>query len=283
MAILKDPVGPLARNKWQEYCTQALLKCIPSPGSAATSNWAKVREELDSLAKKYVSNPRERRIIIADATLTDKDLRGFDFRHCYIVRTSFERADIRDCCFQYAIFRDSTLHMARAEGADFSYADIAATNLMDLKYNEKTKLNLARWQPAEAISPQLDDRIRADRRIASQREASIITRFLNSLTGFGLGLGRMALVCVFVILLFGAIYRALDPRTFAIGAGTLPSTSLTFWNFLLLSLERFFNASPWIYGISPVTHFLTSLETIFGLLGLGILVAMVVRQVIREK
>ena len=274
---LREPKG------WQRYCTQKLLDASGLPDNQRASAWSEARKKLIKLARDQFSDPRQQRIIIADAQLKNQCLKDFDFSYCYIVRTDLRSADLQDSKFNYAIIRDCFFNDVNANGANFGMADIKDTYVEDLHYDSRTKLNFARFEASGLVAPQLQDRINQDRLAASNRNASVFNKFLNFATAYGFGIGRVLLACAAIILAFAVVYCAIGPEGFAIGAGTSKPESLTYWNFLLFSAERFLNASPWIYGVSSLTHFLTVLETLVGLFGLGILVAMLIRRVLRSN
>lgn len=270
------------KNSWQKYCTAALLDTIKLPEHQRAAAWSDTHKSLFKLARRLISDPREQRVIIADVNLKNQRLKAFDFSYCYVIRTDLRGTDLRDSNFSYAIIRDSSLNDANVNGANFSSTGIKDTYVQNLHYNSRTRLNFARFEPSGFVSPQLQDRIDHDRFVVSTRNASVPIRFLNLLTGYGSGFRRFLLLCVGVIFLFAFGYSRIAPEDFAIGAGTLTPETLSFWNFLLFSAERFLNASPWIYGVSSLTHFLSTLETLVGLFCLGILVAMLIKQVLRS-
>lgn len=270
-------------NAWQRFCTETLMKAIRLPKHQRAQGWSDARKSLIRLANDQIADEKQRRIIIADADLRNQHLEDFNFSYCYIIRTDFKGANLRNSKFSYAIIRDGTLNDANANGANFEHADIKDTAVETLQYNSATKLNFSRFQPREPVPTQLDDRVSHDRNIASSRNAPPFNRLLNLLTGHGFGIGRLLLSSCALVFLFALIFRFLSPQNFAIGAGTVKVESLTFWNFLLFSAERFLNASPWIYGVSDLSHLLAAFETLIGLFALSLLVAMLVRQVVRPR
>lgn len=282
MRKLKGPQNSGEENAWQKYCTGVLRECIDLPEEDRASEWRNAQHQLKQLARRLIAKVREQRIIIADFSTNNTDLRNFDFRYCYIVRSNFERCDLTGCRFDYAIIRNCQLNHANLTNTHFGHADIEDSSLLDVVYDKRTNWNLSNWQSGRGMSPRLEERIQQDRLKASDANAPFIVRFLNFLTGHGIGIGRVFIGCALIISLFSVLYFMIDRQGFVVSAGGSSATSLTFWNFLLLSLERFVNASSWVIGISPLAQFLTILETIVGLLALAILIAMVVRQVLRR-
>lgn len=282
---MTNPTPPQQLSKpdqWQEYCTQVLQKCVTEPIATRAQAWSKERSHLIHLARKLIENVKHQRILIADASLVDADLTNFDFRYCYIVRCSFRKAKLKGAKFDYAILRQSDLHEADVCEASFFKADLKEVILSDVKYDEDTKWILANWDRHGEVAGQLLDRIDRDCAHWANRNAPLIVRALNYATDHGFGIHRVAIACAATPVAFGILYWLLDRRHFAVAAGNGSPETLTIWNFILLSLERFVSGSPWIFGVSLLAHFLTALETLLGFLLLGLLIAMLVRQILRK-
>jgi hypothetical protein len=269
-------------NAWQHVCTKVLLEVLKLPEHQRKLAWQEGRAKLALLSKRYVKEPSQRRIIVADANLTNAKIAELDFSHCYLARPNFRGADLQNCDFSFAIFRGGSLIDANAGKANFESADLEGTRVERLQYNNDTKLNFSRFRPAGAVSTQLDDRVAQQSRVASGKNEPFVRQALNWLTNYGFGIGRILLLSGVVVLLFAAIYYLLDRSHFAVGAGPVTVSALNFWDFLLLSIELFLIGSPWVFGVSTLSHSLTVAENLIGLLALGILVAMVIRQVLRS-
>lgn len=270
-------------NAWQIYCTQILLDTLSLPDHQRPMAWAEARSKLLKLARNHIKNGEHQRIIIADADFANKQLNGLDLSYCYITRSDFKAANLRDTNFRYAIIRNGSLCDANAEGADFSRVDLEGALVENFQYNNGTKLNFSRFKPSGTFSSRLEDRVQKDQLAASNHNAPFLIRVLNVLTGYGFGIGRLLFSSLFLVILFAFLYRYFDPKGFAVGAGATKPDELTLWNFVLYSAERFMNASPWIYGVSNLSHFISVFETLVGLVALGFLVAMLIRQILRAR
>ncbi len=227
---MTEPKAPpsLGDGVWQRLCTEKLMNIIELHEDHRAAAWSEARKELIPLARRMIAEPRERRIIIADAQLKKQNLKGFDFSYCYVVRTRFDGATLRDSNFTYAMLRDCVLKDADVGGAIFALTDLKATYVDNLKHDSRTRLHFARFDPSGFVSPQLKDRIDKDRLVASTRSAPVLIRFLNLLTGYGFGLGRFLLLCAGLVLAFALGYWWITPADFAIGAGTSTPDSLSF-------------------------------------------------------
>ncbi|MGA7975302.1 MAG: pentapeptide repeat-containing protein [Pseudolabrys sp.] len=268
---------------WQEFCTRTLMDTLGLPEHQRTLAWTEARTELLRLAEKCIARREYRRIVIADADLSNRELRGYNFNYCYIIRTIFKGADIRDATFQYSILRHGSLRDANSIGAVFSFADLQGTVVENLRYDSNSKFGFSIFRPSGPVSPQLEDRVGHDRAAVSSGNAPFLNKLLNVLTGYGFRIRPLLLGSSLVVFIFAILYRLSAPSSFAVGAGATQPKSLTFWNFLLFSAERFLNASPWIYGVSNWSHFLAVAETAFGVFCIGLLVAMLVRLVMRSS
>ena len=221
-----EPEGPPKSAKtidWQRHCTTTLMDIIALPEQGCALKWSNARKSLIKLARSRISIPREQRIIIADADLKNQRLKGFNFSHCYIIRTDLRSADLRDCNFDYAMIRECLLNGADVKGATFWWTDMKGTNVDNLHYNSLTRLNFASFEPSGLPSSKLQDRVDQDRLAASNRNAPALNRFLNLLTGYGFRFWPLLLICAGLVLLFALGYRWIGPRGFAIGAGTATS------------------------------------------------------------
>jgi hypothetical protein len=279
MILLNGPPLPLGVNDWQKYCTSIFRECLGS--STGFSDWAEARPQLIRFARKLIADRRHQRIIIADIDLTAVDLQKFDLSYCFLTRVHLENANLSGGSFLYAIVRNSSLLRCTANGTDFGYADIEDTNLLEVRYNQKTNWNLTK-RPQTAITAELIQRIERDRRIASIHSLPFAKRIVAIATGYGVGAGRLLLLFIGSNFIFAIVYDYIDRCEWSIGAGSLKSQSLSFWNFLFLSFERSLNASPWIYGTSILTHFLTTLQTVIGIGVLALLVSIFIYQVLRR-
>ena len=272
---------PLAPGEWQKYCTKLLMETLALPEHQRAQAWLEARQHLSTLADECISDTKQRRLIIADALLRNQRLEDFDFSYCYITRTDLRGADLRNTKFRFAIIRQGTFNDANARGANFSHSDLEGTSIETMQYNENTKLNFARFRPAGSVSLQLQDRVRRDRIAAAGRNAPVPVKLLNWLTAYGFGIVRLLIVSVFLIVCFAVAYWMIGASAFYAGTGDSGQSPLNFWSYLLLSLERFLNASPWIFGVSPLAHLLTAAETLIGFVMLAILIAIVVRHAVR--
>ena len=111
-------------NGWQRFCTEELMSAVKLPEDQRARAWSEARKKLTKLARSQITNPRQQRIIIADALLRNLSLQNFDFSYCYIIRTEWGGADLRGSRFNYAIIRDCIFKDANANGANFARADI---------------------------------------------------------------------------------------------------------------------------------------------------------------
>jgi hypothetical protein len=278
---LTGPETPLAEKAWQKYCTQILLGCVDAADGKI--EWDDARKQLISLAPKFIPNREHQRIIIADAPLTRKNLEGFNFQYCYITRTWLDRADLSNCNFRYAILRECHFNNAKAYGTSFYRADAKICNFLGLMTDSRTNVEFSYTETR--LDPELEDKIEHARLLASQRNAPTILRWLNLATDFGRGIRRLLVISALTIGVFVGLYSCLwffDPKAFDTGVGATKITSFPIWNLTFLSFERFFNASPWLYGVSPVAHCLTTLETGLGLLAFALFVSMLVRRMWRR-
>jgi hypothetical protein len=282
MAKLDPPRAPLRPNEWQEYCTQVLKECVSEPIATRAQSWTEERWRLIQLSRQLIADEKQQRVLIADARFHNEDLTGFDFSYCYIVRCSFRKSKLSYAKFGYAILRCSELNDADIRAVSFFKSDLKEVTLTDVIFDRHTNWNLAGWDRYGDLSDQLADRIDRDRARWANRKASLIVRALNYATDHGFGVRRVAISCAAAPLVFGVLYWVLDRSHFAVAAGKSTPEALTLWNFVLLSLERFVSGSPWIFGVSPLAHFLTAFETLLGLLLLGLLIAMLVRQIVRK-
>ena len=281
MRPLEGPGRDRQPEDWQNFCTQVLMECVRMPDrDTRIAEWNDARRQLLSIAKDIIAKPLEKRIIIAGADLANRDLSGLDFSYCYFVRTSMEQANVQSCSFRYALLRDTTILLgADLRGADFDRAAAKDTNLLDARVDRHTRLGML-VQENVSLSPDLEQRIRRDRASLATRHAAPLVRLVYRITGYGYGAEGVLALSAIMILLFGLLYWKMDASNFTIGVAS-DHLSISGWTFLFLSIERFFNASPWLFGTSTVAHLATTAETMLGLFLLSLLVAILARQFMR--
>jgi hypothetical protein len=197
MEMASNP--PMSR---QQACTKALLNATAPGAINGKEQWEQFR------AQSSVE-----RIIIADANFDQRDLRGFDLSRCWIGRSSFFEADLREASFVQSIFRQCTATNANIEGAKFRDADMFGDGLALLtdRYDDTTDFEVPLDKLPDELSSGLLDaahRARSKRFWRYRKSRSLSVRVLLWLTDYGFSLKRLSWIGVVVVLAFWAIFIA---------------------------------------------------------------------------
>lgn len=131
-------------DAWQEQCTKQLIECVAMGASAGALEWVKRKKVLAQEAIKKGLSTEGARIIIADADFTANNLSDFSFQFCYIIRTNFTDAKLRNTNFDRASVRKCRLVRADIRGANFDRCSVDDMTLgWDAKIDNRSQLSFA--------------------------------------------------------------------------------------------------------------------------------------------
>jgi hypothetical protein len=278
LALSSSPLIPVCVKTWQEHCTAVVIACMTLAPDQRAPEWAAARRKLISQANDYFDDVAYKRIVIADLFKPGADLSGFNFSQSYLIRGDLSGANLERTKFVQSIIRNVNCRDANVRDANFNLAFIANSDFGGVRDNRNTNWSLG-GHSACTFDYEIEDRIRHAHAVRGAKRAPFLIRVINAIADHGYGIGRFSLSCLAIVVLFSALYWWLGPKQFAMAtnADTLP-----LWTAFLFSVERFLNASPWISGVSPASHLLTTLESLLGVVALSLLIAMVTRKILRQ-
>jgi hypothetical protein len=256
------------KGSWQENCTEALLN-YAAKAKGGAEEWREYKLQLE----------RKKRVIIADANFDSASLRGFDLSRCYIVRVSFDRADLGTCTFRQAILRDTSLAHCNIEGSDFSHADVSSANFYGVRHNAKTKLNMASTlSDKNHARPAFRQAVELERYIADiTSTANLPLKIWNWLTKYGNSVWRVLFASIVLNILFALIYYTIGELW---QDAFKPASRHSYLEYLAASLQRFLNMSSTIETGHLIISYLFILNAFLGLSALGILIAIISKKLI---
>ncbi|CAM3637621.1 pentapeptide repeat-containing protein [Paracidovorax anthurii] len=104
------------------------------------------------LTGAHFGNVKGSGVVFNRSQLFAAHLRGMGFRKARIEEVNFAEADLSQCDFRQAVFVGGSLRDARVDNADFSLADLGATEISGLPLWNNPKFRKARISLAQAAA-----------------------------------------------------------------------------------------------------------------------------------